>query len=594
MSASTPTAKKENEDECMANVHWVKQWAVTGLGMFSNAYTILAVGNIAPILRESDPACWDPTSPANGCSKFLRDSVHFSVFVGIVTGMVIGGYFGDKLGRRRGLIGSALVMLIGSLLIITSNGATLQAQYTWYVVALGIFGLGVGAEYPLMAVASAEKAEHERLALIAAAAAAESTTPLARHKRGQEVSLSFSMQGCGNWTNTLVILLLLVMVGQTGTDYDAQKLTYVWRLQYCFGTLVLVGLLYYRYTHVKESEIWLAQQAKTTAENKVSEGGEGVTATKQDGLFSWWTPELKLFFKLYWPRMIGTGGGWFVWDMNFYGNRIFQAEFIKLFVPNASIFEVLKWTFVNSTIAYVGYFVAASTLDSPWMGRRRMQLMGFGMLFACFTIGALFWTQLVDGSTHLTLQLLYYTTTFFQQWGPNATTYIFPSEVYPTQKRAIGHGLSGACGKLGALTATILFTMIDSRTRFYLCGACGIVGFALTYFFLPEVMSMPLLENDSFWDSCRALLPCNADKRIVLVTSPPPAVVIGKSDPALVVNEAAGSPNGGRKMSKSFASSGGVATAGITAATTDHRFMDHVSIFERKVNHFNETVRHCV
>lgn len=37
--------------------------------------------------------------------------------------------------------------------------------------------------------------------------------------------------------------------------------------------------------------------------------------------------------------------------------------------------------------------------------------------------------------------------------GPNATTFIYPSECFPTRYRATGDGLSAAAGKLGAIVA---------------------------------------------------------------------------------------------------------------------------------------------
>lgn len=37
--------------------------------------------------------------------------------------------------------------------------------------------------------------------------------------------------------------------------------------------------------------------------------------------------------------------------------------------------------------------------------------------------------------------------------GPNATTFIYPAELFPTRFRATGHGISAAAGKLGAIIA---------------------------------------------------------------------------------------------------------------------------------------------
>jgi hypothetical protein len=44
---------------------------------------------------------------------------------------------------------------------------------------------------------------------------------------------------------------------------------------------------------------------------------------------------------------------------------------------------------------------------------------------------------------------LYAMTFFFANWGPNATTFIIPSEVFPSKWRCTAHGFSAACGKAG-------------------------------------------------------------------------------------------------------------------------------------------------
>jgi len=81
-----------------------------------------------------------------------------------------------------------------------------------------------------------------------------------------------------------------------------------------------------------------------------------------------------LFFKTYWHRLVGSAIGWLVWDVTFYGNKLFQGQFIKVIEPDATLFGELKWTLVNSSVALVGYYFAAATIDKAWMGRMRMQV----------------------------------------------------------------------------------------------------------------------------------------------------------------------------------------------------------------------------
>lgn len=57
---------------------------------------------------------------------------------------------------------------------------------------------------------------------------------------------------------------------------------------------------------------------------------------------------------------------------------------------------------------------------------------------------------------------LYCLTNFFQNFGPNTTTFIVPGEAFPTRYRSTAHGISAASGKLGAVIAQLGFgTLIN-------------------------------------------------------------------------------------------------------------------------------------
>ena len=60
--------------------------------------------------------------------------------------------------------------------------------------------------------------------------------------------------------------------------------------------------------------------------------------------------------------------------------QLFQSTFIKIINPHASVIQILEWTLLNSAVALVGYYFAAFTIDKPWMGRMRMQIMGFSWM----------------------------------------------------------------------------------------------------------------------------------------------------------------------------------------------------------------------
>jgi hypothetical protein len=109
---------------------------------------------------------------------------------------------------------------------------------------------------------------------------------------------------------------------------------------------------------MQESAVWVGKRRALKA--------TGVNSHLS--LIKFWT-----LVKLYWHRQLGTALSWFVWDFAFYGNKLFQSTFIGIIVPHASLKTSLEWTLLNSTVALVGYYFAAFTVDRAWMGRRRMQ-----------------------------------------------------------------------------------------------------------------------------------------------------------------------------------------------------------------------------
>jgi hypothetical protein len=78
---------------------------------------------------------------------------------------------------------------------------------------------------------------------------------------------------------------------------------------------------------------------------------------------------------------------------------------------------------------------------------------------------------------------------FFTEFGPNMTTFVMPSEIYPVSMRATGHGISAGIGKFGAFIGVFLFPILEGslglRGTLLLTAAVSVLGFALTLV-LPE------------------------------------------------------------------------------------------------------------
>lgn len=90
------------------------------------------------------------------------------------------------------------------------------------------------------------------------------------------------------------------------------------------------------------------------------------------------------------------------------------------------------------------------------------------------------------------------------QWGPNATTWLLPSELFPTEIRALAHGVSAAAGKVGALIAGLAFAHITVQWQFGASAICGIIGVFVTLLFVPDVSALDISELDKRWAHLKA------------------------------------------------------------------------------------------
>ena len=82
--------------------------------------------------------------------------------------------------------------------------------------------------------------------------------------------------------------------------------------------------------------------------------------------------------------------------------------------------------------------------------------MGFFILTILFIILGVAYEQIKHTSIILFIAI-FTLMQFFLNFGPNATTFVIPGEVFPTQYRSTAHGISAAMGKLGAIISQGIF-----------------------------------------------------------------------------------------------------------------------------------------
>jgi MFS transporter, PHS family, inorganic phosphate transporter len=428
-------------DEAALSRFHLRAVLVSGMGFFTDAYDLFVIG-IASTLIATE---WNLSS---GRLALLNSMMLAAAFLGAF----VFGRFADVAGRKRVYWMVAAIMIAGAL------GSALSPSF-WVLIAFRfILGFGVGGDYPVSAVLMSEYAN--------------------RKDRGKLTGMVFGTQALGLIVGPLAALALL---GAGSSDDVA------WRVLLALGALPAAAVVYLR-TKMPESPRYQVQvQGKATqaaAQLAAFTGGRvnGVAATRpreEMGLRAF------LASRRYLIMLAGTAGTWFLLDYAYYGNTISTPQILSLISPNASTMTKIALQLAIFVVAAVpGYVLAIARLDQ--IGHRRLQLLGFAMMAACFAIIAI-----VPGMTTMVVPflLVYGVSYFFTEFGPNMTTFVLPSELYPVSMRATGHGISAGVGKFGAFIGVFLFPVLQTslglRGTLLLTAGVAVAGFALTLV-LPE------------------------------------------------------------------------------------------------------------
>jgi len=142
----------------------------------------------------------------------------------------------------------------------------------------------------------------------------------------------------------------------------------------------------------------------------------------------------------------------FLFDYAYYGNTLSLPAILKDVNPAASLETKLLWSLGMFVIfAVPGYLLAVTKMDR--IGHRKLQFIGFSVMAVCFLVLAIVPALTQYVAPFLAILGLSY---FFIQFGPNMTTFVLPSEVFPVSMRTTGHGVAAGIGKLGAFVGVFL------------------------------------------------------------------------------------------------------------------------------------------
>lgn len=351
-----------------------------------------------------------------------------AAIIGSVIGAGLGGRLTDKLGRRGLYIWDLSFFVVFAI-------ATALAWDIWSIIAFRfLLGLAIGADYPIAASMSAEYLPSE--------------------VRGKWLIGGFSFQSLGMiFAGLLGVLVLLI-------DPSADA----WRWIFGFGAVPAIVIMWGRST-VPESPSWEKQKlVKERDEPSYAElfRGENLART---GLCagSWFTMDLLMYgVGLFTPMLLASMG--------------FGAEDKSFITKDIAVTE---GTVLLDLMFVVGFIIAIVMVER--VGRMPLQKLGFlGMAVGLSLIGI---ANLISDPIWL-IALGFAIFNLAVNAGPNSTTFLVPTEVYPTRLRATGHGFAAACGKAGAVVGAgllpLLQTTVGVATTMFVLTGLAVGGFALT------------------------------------------------------------------------------------------------------------------
>jgi hypothetical protein len=300
--------------------------------------------------------------------------------------------------------------------------------------------------------------------------------------------MAFLMQGWGQFANQVVLIILMLIFNHSGSPpYGQTMAQWLFRVSFALPAIGTLWLVYHR-----TYKMPLASKALAAAKKKHNVTGYD-------------TQSLKLTFTYFGPRLLATAGTWFCNDVFFYGNKLFQSQFIAVLSPGGStIMTGWLWNLCNVGVSLVGYYMASFLIDNKMYGRKLMMQVGFLMDFVLFVVPAFHFKYYTSVEGVKAFQAMYFLSSFFNQFGPNSVTFLVAAECFPTPVRATAHGFAAAVGKLGALLASVLYNYIDTQTKFYVVPWFGLAGMVLTLFFLPDTTGLDLKEQERRWKYIRS------------------------------------------------------------------------------------------
>ncbi|GME32384.1 Sugar transporter conserved site [Neofusicoccum parvum] len=516
-------------------------WAVAASGFFTDAYNLFSTNVIIQAIYF---VYWPDDITTS--KEFL---INMATLVGSIVGMILFGVLADKFGRTR-LYGVELVIVIFSTLGVASASTGVHSSLTgdntmnilsWLLVWRFVMGIGIGAEYPLSAVITAEWAPTQA--------------------RTRMMGAVFLMQPLGQLVANLVSLGVVMGYNRTGElekcpdpSVDCDRIVDgIWRWVTGVGAIPALLAIVFRFmikdpglyelevnndgdSAIKNTDQVYRRGAPTTTDhiplrdrrrgsshNMLDMGDPPlpVQFSRQD-LHSYFITQGNIWY------LVGTSATWFLVDFAFYGlgmgnprtlaklwmkksDRLARWHALSERVPTWNILpprgDYIYDTLVEGAKRNIITVSAGSILGSclfvlagDYVPRRQAMSASFALLAVLFAATGAVIFATADTALHSASIVLVALVYFVFNLGANTLTFIVPAEIFPTRYRCTCHGVAAACGKLGSVLVQCILrearfagAKADSLSKdnlgfvFVVFGCVMLTGALFSWWWTPEV-----------------------------------------------------------------------------------------------------------
>jgi MFS transporter, PHS family, inorganic phosphate transporter len=435
----------EMDDAGISKTHW-KIMFISGMGFFTDAYDLFIIGVVMAMLKH----IWT-------FSKLEEGLVESTALLASALGALLFGRVADMVGRKRIYGVEVLVLAAGAI------GCAFAPNILVLIALRFILGIGIGGDYPVSATIMSEYA--------------------GKSTRGLLVTMVFAMQAAGLIVGPLFASGLLA--AHVNEDL-------AWRILVAFGAVPALAV-YWARRHLKETPRFLHANGQQEDESGKVVRIDGHPNAQQS--VSFWdgfhrlTSDSKILY-----RLIGASLAWFLMDFAYYGNTVSSPAVLSALGGDHTLLQkTLTQLGIFAVFAAPGYAVAALMMDR--MGRKAIQIVGFGMMAISFAAMAL-----IPGLDKMVWPFvtIYGISFFFTEFGPNATTFVYPSEIFPVRVRTTGHGVAAAMGKIGGFVGVFTFPYFmhwhGLMAAESAAAIVSVLGAIVTWFLLPETKGKSLEE----------------------------------------------------------------------------------------------------